>query len=779
MATPKPQGGLPTSITKAKPMYGEATDADDAVETAMQRVMDAYAKRQERDYDPGLMAIAQGLLSSTGNFGSAAGAAAKNYQDVQAQLKQEEIDTATAELQLSQATRDQALMRKKMQAGAGLFSGTSGGGAADEGVDQDAVSLLVQSGIPRKEAVGFLVQGGISPAQKVSGTGFDMSAGLKKYGEYVSLYGNDDQAKGFLEALKLQNDRYALQNGMRMDKASGRVEFVQAEGLPAQGEKNIEMFIGGGTRKVDQRTAILYEFAQNQGPEVAKDFAEKYLKNGTVPKDIVDKYKAQQSGAAGPTSGAEIPPERLNSILTALEMKSTAFGSPVELVGEKAGQKFALDKNVKFNPQEAQVMAAMFRIGNAQVNGVKEEDLKPFDRQVLAAFRARAKPPVELAPPSDVEKAAAAPAAVKVAAAAPPAPPPAPAAPPAAAAVPAKAAPAAAVPAAKVAEAPAKAAAAPAAVVSSSAAAPAGVRPAPPKIISVPPLKANASLEDQKSQEALRTNAEAANRAEIERYKIEMEQFNKNENRPKDVEAGIEEAGRKKRAELAEVVESDFLKSLTPSRQLKGSSLRVRKYLTDTPNAVGLLADPGFFNAVGKLVVGGFSVGETTVRITDAEDALALMMPGLTKDDIKNRALIGKDLAEIELVFTREYLSGDGAITEGERKIAQRLGGVVADNIDVLLQRMDLITAKSKYKEEKINAFQEWRSNKNNDKLSINDWLASKEAKRIDKDFDKKTDALYTKFFGGPAKTTSSGEAVVPQFKGAKDELDAIMKGKK
>jgi hypothetical protein len=755
MAETKQSGAL--SALKVKPMYGVAIDEDDDVDEAMRRVMDAYTARQQRNYDPSLMAIGQGLLASRGNFGEAVGMASKSYEDMQAKLRQEEIDTSAANLQLAQSRRDQALMRRKTQAGAGLFGGTSGAGKTDGYADQDAVSFLEANGMPRKEAVALLVQQGIRPTQKLSETGIDMDE-MQRYANYVTAYGNDDTAKGFMELMKLKSQQFSYQNGVRVNTRTGEAEFVQPKGLPQPGgEKNVDLFIGGGTRKVDQRTAMLYEFAQNQGPEVAKTFAETYIKNGTVPKDIVDKYNAQQSGAKAPAGGEEFSPERLNSTLIALEMKSPAFASPVALSGERP----PLQKGVKFNQDEAKVMASMFRIGNAK----SVEELSPFDFQVLTALQAKAKPPVELAAPSEVEKAAAAPAAIKVAAAAPPAPPA-----PAAAAVPAKAAAAAVVPAAP----PAKAA------VSSSAAAPAGLKqPAPPTIFSPTPLPPNPSAEAKLKYETDKATADAKTRADVERYKIEMEQYNKDLNRPKDVEAGIEEAGRKKRAELAEVVESDFLKSLTPSRQLKGSSLRVRKYLTDTPNAVGLLADPGFFNAVGKLVVGGFSVGETTVKITDAEDALALMMPGLTEKDIKNRALIGKDLAEIELVFTREYLSGDGAITEGERKIAQRLGGVVADNIDVLLQRMDLITAKSKYKEEKINAFQEWRSNKNNDKLSINDWLASKEAKRIDKDFDKKTDALYTKFFGGPAKTTSSGAAVVPQFKGAKDELDAIMKGNK
>ncbi len=769
MAAPKPQGGLPTSVTKAKPMYGEATDADDAVDTAMQRVMDAYAKRQERDYDPGLMAIAQGLLSSTGNFGSAAGAAAKNYQDVQAQLKQEEIDTATAELQLRQATRDQALMRNKMQAAANLFGEPSGGGAADEGVDQDAVSFLTQSGIPRKEAVGFLVQGGISPAQKVSGNGFDMSSGLKKYAQYVTAYGNDEQAKAFLEALKLQNQRYSLQGGQVMETATGNVRYATPEGLPPPGEKNIDLLIGDGTRKVDQRTAILYEFANNQGPEVAKEFVAKYLKDGTVPKDIVEKYKAQQSGAKTSTSGAEIPPERLNSILTALEMKSTAFGSPVELVGEKAGQKFPLDKNVKFNPQEAQVMAAMFRIGNAQVNGGKEEDLSPFDRQVLAAFRAKAKPPVALAPPSDVEKAAAAPAAVKVAAVAPPA------AAPAVAAVPAKAAPAAVAPPAA-AVAPAKVAAAPA--VSSSATAPAGVRPAPPKITSVPPLRAGASLEDQKSQEAARANAEAANRAELERYKIEMEQYNKQENRAPDTEQAVQKAGGEELAKKAAAEEAMVPDNLKASKATLYGAGRIADKVMKSPGAFGFLEHPGFVYAILTLADKGFKVGDSSITIDGLKDALYKVDPSISQDDLNNRATAAKDLAEMQLMYAKKDMKGQGAISDKERALAAGLSGSPEDNYLVLYRRMKLLAERSQRDIEEANAFYKWRNDAQNKTKNYYDFQrTSPELAAVNARYDKKMDELSYKWFKiGSPSTAETPASVPPRFSKAQQAIADALK---
>lgn len=760
----KQQAGA-LSALKVKPMYGEAIDEDDDVDEAMRRVMDAYSARQQRNYDPSLMAIGQGLLASRGNFGEAVGMAAKNYEEMQGKLRQEEIDTSAANLQLAQSRRDQALMRRKTQAAAGLFGGTSGEGAADDFGDQDAVSFLEANGMPRKEAVALLVQNGVRPTQRLSETGIDMDA-MKRYAKYVVTYGNDENAKALMELMKLQNQQFTLQGGVRMNNRTGKTEYVQPEGLPPSGAKDIDLFMGSGTYKVDARTAKLYEFANNQGPEVAKAFAEAYLKSGTVPANIVKMYNEQQSGGKAPAGGEIVDEQQLNNAFIGLQLKAPSLFSAISMESGQRTPLQPLPKGTKLSPIEEKVIGSMFRLNNAK----SEKDVSPFDLQVLNFLKANATKGIPLE--GGVAEPAAA---VKVAAAAPPAlaTPPAPPAPPAAAAAPAKAAPAAAV-----VPTPVKAAA-PAAAVSSSAAAPAGLKqPAPPKIINVPPLRANASLEEQKSQEAAKANAEAANRAEMERYRIEMEQFSKNENRPKDVEANVQEAGRKKQVELAAEKEQKFLDSLAVARQMKGTSSRVLNNVILSPAGVGILSEPGFFNAVGSVVADGLSVGTTTIKLADAETALAKVMPGVSGVDLQKRALITKDLAELELLYSQIFLKGQGAVTESERRIVQKLGGSVSDNPVVLANRMQLIAQKADYEARKVEAFQEWRQNKNNDTLTINDWMSSKEAKNIDKAYDKATDALYNKFFGAPAATTSSGESVPPQLKNAKDALLESLKRK-
>ena len=755
------------SALKVKPAYGLAIEEDDDVDEAMRRVMDAYTARQQRGYDPYLMAIGQGLLSSRGNFGEAVGMAAKSYEDMRAKLGQEEIDTSAANLQLAQSRRDQALMRQKAKATAGLFGGTSGESAADDFGDQDAVSFLEANGMPRKEAVALLVQNGVRPTQRLSETGIDMDA-MKRYAKYVVTYGNDENAKALMELMKLQNQQFTLQGGVRMNNRTGKTEYVQPEGLPPSGAKDIDLFMGSGTYKVDARTAKLYEFANNQGPEVAKAFAKTYLESGTVPANIVKMYNEQQSGGKAPAGGEMVDEQQLNNAFIGLQLKAPSLFSAVSTESGQRNPLQPLPKDTKLSPIEEKVIGSMFRLNNAKSG----KDVSPFDLQVLNFLKANATKGIPLE--GGVAELAEA---IKVSAAAPPAPPPAPAAPPAAAAVPATAAPAAAV-----VPTPAKAAvssAAPATAVSSSAAAPAGLKqPAPPKITNVPPLRANASQEEKQSQEAAKANAEAANSAERERYRIEMEQFNKEKNRPADVEANVEEAERKKQNDLALVEEQTFLKSLNTSRQMKTASLRVLDNVIKNPNAVGLLADPGLFNAVASLVSDGVSVGNYTVKLADAETALAKMMPGITKEDLQRRAEVIKDLAEIELLYTREFLSGQGAVTEGERKIVRSLGGSVSDSPTVLARRIELIVAKAKYNQDKVTAFQDWKSNKTKSKgLTINDWMASPEARKIDAAYDKTTDSLYNKFFGKPATTTSSGEAVPPQLKNAKEALlDSLRK---
>lgn len=720
MAAAKQAGAL--SALKVKPMYGEAIDEDDDVDEAMRRVMDAYTARQQRNYDPSLMAIGQGLLASKGNFGEAVGMASKSYEDMQAKLRQEEIDTAAANLQLAQSRRDQALMRQKTKATAGLFGGDFGEGAADGYGDQDAVSFLEANGMPRKEAVGLLVQEGIRPTQKLSETGIDRDA-MKRYAKYVVTYGNDENAKALMELMKLQNQQFTYQNGVRVNNLTGKAEYLQPEGLPPAGAKDIDLFMGDGTYKVDARTAKLYEFANIQGPEVAQAFAKYYKEKGTVPENIVKMFNAQQSGAKAPTGNEMVDEQQLKNAFTGLLLKAPSLFYAVSTTSEERAPLQPLPKGTKLDPLEAKMMGAMYRLKSAK----SEKDLNPFDLQVLNFLKASAANSVPL---EGSAAGLAAPETVKVSTAAPPV-------------STASVAPAAVVPVSKAAAPDAPAAPAAPAVVSTAR------KPTLPVAVTVAPLPANPSAEDKLAYEARKTAAEAQNRAALEQYKIEMEQYNKDLNRPKEIEAAVEKAGGEDRVKEAQKREFAVKEKLDAAKATKYAALDVMKRVSNSPEAFGLLEHPGIIPAILTIASEGARVGDTSITIAGLQSAIAKAAPMMSESALIDRTLANKRLAELQLMYAKKDMTGQGAISDKERALAEAIAGSVNDNPMALTRRMMLLVERSDYEQKELEAFRAWRKkNPVSTKKDYFDFQESDELASVRKDYDKKMDSLYAQFFG-------------------------------
>jgi hypothetical protein len=531
--------------------------------------------------------------------------------------------------------------------------------------------------------------------------------------------------------------------------------------------------MGSGTYKVDARTAKLYEFANNQGPEVAKAFAKTYLESGTVPANIVKMYNEQQSGGKAPSGGEMVDEQQLNNAFIGLQLKAPSLFSAISMESGQRTPLQPLPKGTKLSPIEEKVIGSMFRLNNAQ----SEKDVSPFDLQVLNFLKANATKGIPLE--GGVAEPAAA---VKVSAVAPPAPPPAPPA-PAAAVVPAKAAPAAAV-----VPTPAKAAvssAAPATAVSSSAAAPAGLKqPAPPTIFSPTPLPPNPSAEAKLKYETDKAAADAKTRADVERYKIEMEQYNKDLNRPKDVEAAVEKAGGEDRVKEAQKREFAVKEKLSLAKATKYAALDVMKRVSDSPEAFGLLEYPGIIPAILTIAAEGAKVGDTSVTIAGLQAAIFKAAPGMTETALIDRTLANKRLAELQLMYAKKDMAGQGAISDRERTLAEAIAGSVNDNPLALTRRMVLLVERSEFEQRELEAFRDWRKkNPANTKKDIFDFEESDELASLRKDYDKKMDSLYAQFFGKAeakaaaksASGTSTDSAAEANRVRAQKELNRIL----
>lgn len=117
---------------------GERSTADESYDAAMQRIEALLAQRENKPYNPTLLAIAQGMLapSATGSFGEGLGAAAGNVMKVQEQEQKQGMENAQMRLQLAQAQKEQAQKQNAMK----FLSGDQPPGQAGQAVGQGDAS---------------------------------------------------------------------------------------------------------------------------------------------------------------------------------------------------------------------------------------------------------------------------------------------------------------------------------------------------------------------------------------------------------------------------------------------------------------------------------------------------------------------------------------------------------------------------------------------------------------------------------------------------------------
>ena len=724
MAAPKPQGGLPTSVTKAKPMYGEATDADDAVELAMQRVMDAYAKRQERDYDPGLMAIAQGLLSSRGNFGEAAGMAAKNYQDVQAQLKQEEIDTATAELQLKQATRDQALMRARAEGADEAMGGgklNNVGPADNMPVDADAFNQFVLQGIDPQDALRLT-------ATSTAATNKNKGPTADSIAKYIRKYGADAQSEQMIKLLVASNSNLEYKDGVVFNRVDGTVTRIAPAGLPEIGLDIKETPTIGGNVPMDSRTRILYNHvASTGGKEAAAKFMQFYKESGVAPPDAEKSYNA-------PTAQQESGAGQLDVAFLTLAGKLKSVKNPEDI------------KKIQLNPTEIKIFGALSRIKDSQGD---EKKLSDFDKKVFTvasklvaqhspkpeeliglklgidAFGDGAKSSADAVPVARVAISAQSAAAKAPAAAAP-------------AAAKAPAAPAA--PAAKVATAPSAAAAAPAAL------------PPPPVPIPYPALPSGVLSTQQIAERDSQIKAiDKKNDAAMEAWKLQYGTAAKDRDRPLDLEQ------KKKEAEQAAAVaaEVEARKDFAQRRKDAEDTITIanifREFAKD-PNAknmFGILNNDKISSGIATLVREGVGIPGFSVGTKSIEDVMR--NAGLNAADQAKYRTFLMYATQMQLQQAK-YMKG--AVSDFEQRLMANSGITASDTPETIRMKADLLSRRAQFDRKVAKAFK-------NSKLTAEDFIDSDDYDKMRDKYNQDLAELVSgsKILVTPPKASASGGA--------------------
>ncbi len=142
--------------------------------------------------------------------------------------------------------------------------------------------------------------------------------------------------------------------------------------------------------------------------------------------------------------------------------------------------------------------------------------------------------------------------------------------------------------------------------------------------------------------------------------------------------------------------EKEFRKA-TESKSVaerKTSAERVITLVKQYPQATGVLAKEGVSNALLTIARDGLNTPSGAIGIRTIEDALVLTMPGTSQGIINARKEIAQNLARAALE-TSKLSAGQGAVSDYERSLFERVSGSLADTPQLLIKRQEMLVARA------------------------------------------------------------------------------------
>jgi hypothetical protein len=274
MADPVANMGKVVSKTPVSGL-GERTEVDDSLDLAMQRIEMLLAQRENKQYNPTLLAIAQGFLapSATGSFGEGAGAAAGNVLKIQEQEQKQGMENAQMRLQLAQAQKEQANLRTAQKD----FARTTGIGGQP------------QAGAPGAPAAPGAPGAG-QPAPQLRPLSED---DVLAFSQRNPSPNGQKLATLMLESIKLRRGKFAI-------SAQGQIVDLDTSTVVG-GQQQSEYSTPFGTFPMTPNQFTKFELAQNKG--LGKEWIDAYRSGRSTD---IDKLTAPM--AAPDTTGAPAVP---------------------------------------------------------------------------------------------------------------------------------------------------------------------------------------------------------------------------------------------------------------------------------------------------------------------------------------------------------------------------------------------------------------------------------------------------------------------------------------
>lgn len=229
------------------------------------------------------------------------------------------------------------------------------------------------------------------------------------------------------------------------------------------------------------------------------------------------------------------------------------------------------------------------------------------------------------------------------------------------------------------------------------------------------------------------------------------------------------------RGQTAAKEEAELPSRVSAARQMYGVAGRVDNALKESGNYFGIFQRPGLASSIGNLVSQGIQTPGGSINLPALQLAVTQAMPGVTQKDLDNVVAAAADFAEVELLYRRLYLQGQGSVSNMEGQVVARLGGSIANSPGVLRARMQLLRERAQFDMDVGNAWGTFQD-KNPDK-SFTDFRRSSMYRNLLRDYEEKMGELEKRL---PAVPTSQRPAARPSQQDlgtARQRLDSLLQG--
>jgi hypothetical protein len=209
-----------------------------------------------------------------------------------------------------------------------------------------------------------------------------------------------------------------------------------------------------------------------------------------------------------------------------------------------------------------------------------------------------------------------------------------------------------------------------------------------------------------------------------------------------EAEAEASTAYAKKIAEGSAAAELDIPKERRDAYQMRNITSNAQRLIDAGGQAIGIFSNPTFGDAIGTLVAEGIKLGPNAqISVPAVREAVVRMDPNVTQQQLNARVQLMSELANIELLFRKTYLGGQGAVSNMEGEVVRRLGGDVEMNPDVLREKMKLLNVRADFDLKRVEA---WRQHKKkNPNAKYVDWVNSDEFIDLEQELDNTIAGIF------------------------------------